>query len=86
LGILFAKLQQGVVENQQVLLIARLRADAEELYGTRLCAIAPASDKPGGFERDDGASVRKVCVSVGQVELLKAHTTNCDAFFIITVL
>ena len=61
LGVLFGKLQQGVQENRQVLTIARLRAEAEEVYGQRLSDIAPAADKiNGGFSRDDGASVRKV--------------------------
>ncbi|KAL2136928.1 hypothetical protein VTI74DRAFT_89 [Chaetomium olivicolor] len=60
LGVLFGKLQQGVVENRQVLTIARMRAEAEEIYGQRLSEIAPAVDKiQGGFARDDGASVRK---------------------------
>ncbi|KOS17999.1 Rho-GTPase-activating protein 8 [Escovopsis weberi] len=60
LGVLFGKLQQGVVENRQVLTIARMRAEAEEAYGQRLNDIAPAADKlAGGFSRDDGASVRK---------------------------
>ncbi|KAL2018032.1 hypothetical protein VTK56DRAFT_1348 [Thermocarpiscus australiensis] len=60
LGVLFGKLQQGVVENRQVLTIARMRAEAEEVYGQRLSEIAPAVDKiQGGFDRDDGASVRK---------------------------
>ncbi|KAH9910022.1 hypothetical protein F4778DRAFT_775922 [Xylariomycetidae sp. FL2044] len=60
LGVLFGKLQQGVQENRQVLTIARLRAEAEEVYGQRLGDIAPAADKVnGGFSRDDGASVRK---------------------------
>ncbi|KAK5663095.1 hypothetical protein OQA88_6511 [Cercophora sp. LCS_1] len=60
LGVLFGKLQQGVVENRQVLTIARMRAEAEEAYGQRLSEIAPAVDKvQGGFNRDDGASVRK---------------------------
>ncbi|KAK3308721.1 uncharacterized protein B0T15DRAFT_116683 [Chaetomium strumarium] len=60
LGVLFGKLQQGVVENRQVLTIARMRAEAEEVYGQRLSEIAPAVDKiQGGFGRDDGASVRK---------------------------
>ncbi|EAQ90503.1 hypothetical protein CHGG_02438 [Chaetomium globosum CBS 148.51] len=60
LGVLFGKLQQGVVENRQVLTIARMRAEAEEIYGQRLSEIAPAVDKiQGGFGRDDGASVRK---------------------------
>ncbi|KAI0167080.1 hypothetical protein GGR52DRAFT_556815 [Hypoxylon sp. FL1284] len=60
LGVLFSKLQQGVQENRQILTIARLRAEAEEVYGQRLGDIAPASDKiTGGFSKDDGASVRK---------------------------
>ncbi|KAL2179018.1 uncharacterized protein P884DRAFT_219919 [Thermothelomyces heterothallicus CBS 202.75] len=60
LGVLFGKLQQGIVENRQVLTIARMRAEAEEIYGQRLSEIAPAVDKiQGGFDRDDGASVRK---------------------------
>ncbi|KAG6356598.1 hypothetical protein INS49_014471 [Diaporthe citri] len=60
LGVLFSKLQQGVIENRQVLTIARMRSEAEELYGTRLNDIAPAVDKvQGGFSKDDGATVRK---------------------------
>lgn len=61
LGVLFGKLQQGVQENQQILTVARLRADAEEQYGTSLSAISPAAERiSGGFARDEGASVRKV--------------------------
>ena len=61
LGILFQKLQQGVTENQQMLTIASMRADAEDLYSERLGDIAPTIDRmTGGFTRDDGASVRKV--------------------------
>ncbi|KAL8410020.1 hypothetical protein RB594_008206 [Gaeumannomyces avenae] len=60
LGVLFGKLQQGVIENRQVLTIARLRAESEEVYGQRLADIAPTVDKvQGGFSRDDGATVRK---------------------------
>ncbi|KAF5523434.1 Rho-GTPase-activating protein 8 [Colletotrichum aenigma] len=60
LGVLFSKLQQGVHENRQILTVARLRAEAEEIYSQRLGDIAPAADKvQGGFSRDDGASVRK---------------------------
>lgn len=44
--------------------IARMRAEAEEVYGQRLGDIAPAVDKiQGGFARDDGASVRKVSLA-----------------------
>ncbi|KAJ4300879.1 Rho-GTPase-activating protein 8 [Kalmusia sp. IMI 367209] len=60
LGVLFGKLQQGVQENQQILTIARLRADAEEAYGNSLASITPATERvTGGFSRDEGASVRK---------------------------
>ncbi|KAH7166237.1 hypothetical protein EDB81DRAFT_638904 [Dactylonectria macrodidyma] len=60
LGVLFGKLQQGVLENRQVLTIARLRAEAEEAYSLRLGEITPSADKiQGGFTRDDGATVRK---------------------------
>ena len=61
LGVLFGKLQQGIVEDQQILTIAKLRADAEEQYGRRLGDIVPTTDRmTGGFARDDGASLRKV--------------------------
>nr|POE63296.1 rho-gtpase-activating protein 8 [Quercus suber] len=61
LGVLFGKLQQGVHENEQILTLTRLRADAEDLYGQRLADIEPATNKiEGGFQRDDGASVKKV--------------------------
>ena len=67
LGVLFGKLQQGVQENQQVLTIARMRAEAEDLYGQKLGEIGPATDRiPGGFARDDGASVRKVGILIGR--------------------
>ena len=60
LGVLFGKLQQGVQENQQILTVARMRADAEELYGNSLSGIGPSTDRiAGGFSRDEGASVRK---------------------------
>ncbi|ENI05968.1 hypothetical protein COCC4DRAFT_194615 [Bipolaris maydis ATCC 48331] len=60
LGVLFGKLQQGVQENQQILTVARMRADAEEVYGNSLAAITPATERiAGGFSRDEGASVRK---------------------------
>ncbi|KAL1903139.1 Rho-GTPase-activating protein 8 [Sporothrix stenoceras] len=60
LGILFGKLQQGVIENRQLLIVSRMRAEAEEVYGQKLGEIPLSVDKvQGGFSRDDGASVRK---------------------------
>lgn len=44
-----------------MLTVARMRADAEEVYGNTLAGISPATDRiAGGFNRDEGASVRKV--------------------------
>ena len=58
---MFGKLQQGVKENQQFLTVARMRADAEELYGQHIGDIGPATDRiQDGFGKDEGASVRKV--------------------------
>ena len=84
LGILFQKLQQGVTENQQMLTIASMRADAEDLYSERLGDIAPTIDRmTGGFTRDDGASVRKVIAttsnSVSPTDFLCRHTRAFEA-------
>jgi len=65
LGVLFGKLQQGVRENEQLLTIARMRADAEDLYGQHMGDIIPATDRlQDGFQRDDGASVKKVSIEL----------------------
>jgi hypothetical protein len=77
LGVLFGKLQQGVQENQQVLTIARMRAEAEDLYGQRLGDIDSTTMKvEGGFQKDDGASVKKVRRRVPRPEHMENRTTN----------
>ncbi|PYH78906.1 hypothetical protein BO82DRAFT_290141 [Aspergillus uvarum CBS 121591] len=77
LGVLYGKLQQGAVENKQILTIASMRADAEDMYGSKLGDIAPAVDRvtPTGFAKDDGASVRKAYegVRTEMVEASKNH-------------
>ncbi|KAB5531312.1 hypothetical protein GE09DRAFT_382202 [Coniochaeta sp. 2T2.1] len=76
LGVLFGKLQQGVVENRQVLTIARMRAEAEEIYGQKLTDIIPSVDKiQGGFGKDDGASTRKAYDGV-RTEMDEASKTH----------
>ncbi|EPQ64326.1 Bgt-4666 [Blumeria graminis f. sp. tritici] len=76
LGVLFEKLQQGVAENQQMLMIARMRAEAEETYGTKLGEIEIAADKiSGGFSRDDGASVKKAYDGL-RMEMNEASTSH----------
>ena len=48
-------------ENEQILTIARMRAEAEDVYGQKLGDIESATGRiDGGFQRDDGASVKKV--------------------------
>ncbi|KAK3615287.1 Rho-GTPase-activating protein 8 [Elasticomyces elasticus] len=60
LGVLFGKLKQGVQENEQIITVARMRADAEDVYGQKLGEIEIATNKiEGGFQRDDGASTKK---------------------------
>lgn len=77
MGVLFGKLQQGVQENQQVLTIARMRAEAEDLYGQRLGDIDAATMRvEGGFQKDDGASVKKVRHRESRPEDKATQTTN----------
>ncbi|KAJ5558744.1 hypothetical protein N7461_002716 [Penicillium sp. DV-2018c] len=77
LGVLYGKLQQGVVENRQILTIASMRADAEEQYALRMGDIAPSVDRmtPVGFGKDDGASIRKAYegIRTEMVEASKNH-------------
>ncbi|CAI7593660.1 unnamed protein product [Penicillium glandicola] len=77
LGVLYGKLQQGIVENKQILVIASMRADAEEQYGLRMGDIAPSVDRMTavGFGKDDGASVRKAYegIRTEMVEASKNH-------------
>ncbi|KAJ5247318.1 hypothetical protein N7468_002301 [Penicillium chermesinum] len=77
LGVLYGKLQQGVVENKQILMIASLRADAEDQYGLRMGDIAPNVDRltAGGFGKDDGASVRKAYEGV-RTEMIEASRNH----------
>lgn len=48
-------------ENEQILTVARMRAEAEDIYGQRLGDIEAVTNRiDGGFQRDDGASTKKV--------------------------
>ncbi|KAK3715295.1 Rho-GTPase-activating protein 8 [Vermiconidia calcicola] len=76
LGVLFGKLQQGVQENEQILTVARMRADAEDVYGARLLDIEAATNRiDGGFQRDDGASVKKAYEGV-RIEMGEAARSH----------
>ncbi|KAK9473044.1 uncharacterized protein V1510DRAFT_393521 [Dipodascopsis tothii] len=55
-----AKLQQGCVENNELVALIKARADAEEQYAARLQETGfDCAPKPQGFGRDEGASLRK---------------------------
>ncbi|CCG82857.1 Putative uncharacterized protein [Taphrina deformans PYCC 5710] len=56
---LFAKLSQGIVENEEVIGLAKRRAESEETHGNRLMQIARESYRKDGFHSDDGASLRQ---------------------------
>lgn len=61
------------------MIIARLRAESEEVYGQRLADIAPAADRvTGGFSGDDGATVRKVRPLSIVASFAAAHPSNYD--------
>ncbi|KKZ65787.1 hypothetical protein EMCG_01172 [[Emmonsia] crescens] len=82
LGVLLSKLQQGIVENQQILTIANMRAAAEDQYSAKLGEIAPAIDRmTNGFARDDGASVRKAYEGIRSemIEATKNHQKIADS-------
>lgn len=70
LDTLFSKLDQGIVENSELLALAEARADAEDAHGQRLRAIAAAqTPRKDGFGRDDGATIRHAYeAAVAQVE------------------
>lgn len=59
LEVLFSKLRQGVVENNEILALANARAEIEESYGQRLADL-PSNHAPkkAGFAKDDGATLR----------------------------
>ena len=81
MGVLFGKLQQGVIENQQVLTIARMRAEAEDLYARKLGDITPITNRmTGGFAKDDGASLKKAYEGVrGEMEAAARSHKNISS-------
>ncbi len=56
---LYSKLQQGITEDEELLTLARKRADAEEAHGLKLQSASRDTMKKDGFAKDDGASTRK---------------------------
>lgn len=81
LNSVFDKLRQGCIENEEFLAVATARAEAETLFGTKLLEIkqtqAPRKD---GFDRDEGATVRKAYEGIidGMAEEGKHHIQVAD--------
>lgn len=74
LDTLFGKLSQGVVENQELLAVAKARADAEAAHGAKLESIASTLiPKKNGFGKDDGATMRKAFEGILQQFAEEAH-------------
>ncbi|KAG0380326.1 hypothetical protein BGX24_009004 [Mortierella sp. AD032] len=59
INVLHSKLDQGVVEDQEILTYLRERIDVEQRYGNALIEMGNRRLKLDGFLRDDGASLRK---------------------------
>ncbi|KAF8934381.1 hypothetical protein BGZ47_010414 [Haplosporangium gracile] len=59
INVLHSKLDQGVVEDQEILTYLRERVDVEQRYGNALIEMGNRRLKLDGFLRDDGASLRK---------------------------
>ncbi|ORY87547.1 hypothetical protein BCR37DRAFT_401536 [Protomyces lactucae-debilis] len=56
---LFTKLRQGCTENEELIQLVKRRAEAEEYHGVTLQRMAGDAYKRDGFQRDDGASVKR---------------------------
>lgn len=59
INVLHSKMDQGVVEDQEILTYLRERIDVEQRYGNALIEMGNRRLKLEGFLRDDGASLRK---------------------------
>ncbi|KAG0219709.1 hypothetical protein BGX31_011236 [Mortierella sp. GBA43] len=75
LNVLHAKIDQGVVEDQEILTYIRERIDVEQRYGHSLIEMGNRRLKLEGFLRDDGASLRKTfeTIKTESVDLGNGH-------------
>ncbi|CAG8470002.1 966_t:CDS:2 [Racocetra fulgida] len=83
INILYDKLDQGNVENDEIIEFLKERIAVEELYGKKLCDLSQISNRPNGFQRDDGASLRRSfeivkqeCDQLGQAHLQMANNLS----------
>ncbi|CAG8464360.1 17262_t:CDS:10 [Cetraspora pellucida] len=83
INILYDKLDQGSVENEEIIEFLKERIAVEELYGKKLCDLSQINSRPNGFLRDDGASLRRSfeivkqeCDQLGQAHLQMANNLS----------
>ncbi|KAG0363380.1 hypothetical protein BC939DRAFT_464893 [Gamsiella multidivaricata] len=77
LNVLHGKIDQGAVEDQEILTYIRERIEVEQRYGNALIEMGNRRLKLDGFLRDDGASLRKTfeTIKTESVELGNGHLT-----------
>lgn len=73
--VLHSKIDQGAVEDQEILMYLRERIDVEQRYGNALIEMGNRRLKLDGFLRDDGASLRKTFETIKNesIELGNGH-------------
>ncbi|KAF0540874.1 Rho-GTPase-activating protein [Gigaspora margarita] len=83
INILYDKLDQGSVENEEIIDFLKERIAVEELYGKKLCDLSQISSRPNGFLCDEGASLRRSfeivkqeCDQLGQAHLQMANNLS----------
>ncbi|RKP10914.1 hypothetical protein THASP1DRAFT_27280 [Thamnocephalis sphaerospora] len=64
LNVMYEKMQQGCVECDEILQFLRQRVSIEELYSSKLSELSTLKMNAKGFDRDDGASLRRTFESV----------------------
>ncbi|CAG8509634.1 2498_t:CDS:10 [Ambispora leptoticha] len=63
---LYDKLEQGRVENEEIVAFFKERIAVEEEYGKKLVELSNSDYRPDGFLRDDGASLKRTFESLKQ--------------------
>ncbi|KAF9205405.1 hypothetical protein BGZ49_004086 [Haplosporangium sp. Z 27] len=75
INVLHGKIDQGAVEDQEIMTYIKERIDVEQRYGNALIEMGNRRLKLDGFLRDDGASLRKTfeTIKAESVELGNGH-------------
>ncbi|CAG8515827.1 6638_t:CDS:2, partial [Scutellospora calospora] len=81
--VLYNKLDQGNIENEEIIDFLRERIAVEESYGKKLCDLSQISNRTNGSMREDDTSLRrsfetvkKECDQLGQAHLQMANNLS----------